>query len=177
MLLNPFVTSSFLSKIRNAAMYLDMRIHTLAYIRQRSSFLLAVVLAIATTYRSSGSTSSLNAQLMSHALRLESNAREQHFKSIEVVQGLLLLASFTVVPGVIAKDVTWKYISSAIALTVELRLDTPLPYCVAMDPLYSAETHDFLVRNAHRTCLLLYIHDRVRLSLRSEWAWERSDCP
>jgi hypothetical protein len=60
-------------------MYFDPRIHTLAFIRSRSSFLLAVVLAVATTYISFNSSARLRTRLMEHATMLERHVRSSHF--------------------------------------------------------------------------------------------------
>ncbi|OCF41834.1 transcription factor [Kwoniella heveanensis CBS 569] len=151
---------SFMDLITNGSIYFDPRLHTLAYIRERSSFLLAVILAIASTYKSICPSALLHAQLMNHATRLEMNVRNNHYKSIEIVQALLLLASWSEVPHTLCRDRTWLYVSHATALAVELRLDTPLPYCIQTDPLYDHANHEILVRNAHRACMYLYIHDR-----------------
>lgn len=154
----------FMELITNGSMYFDPRLHTLPFVRSRSSFLLAVILAIASTYRSICPSARLHALLMSHAHRLENVVRNNHLKSIEIIQGLLLLASWTEIPSTLARDKTWMFVSHALALVVELRLDTSLPYCVQTDPLYHKDNHDLLVRNAHRVCFLMYIHDRV-----SDW--------
>ncbi|ORY25458.1 putative transcription factor [Naematelia encephala] len=152
--------NSFMELITNGSMYFDPRLHSLSFVRSRSSFLLAVILAIASEYRPLCASSRLHSQLMAHVARLEANVRNNHYKSIEIIQGLLLLASWTAVPWTLCRDKTWLYVSCAIGLAVELRLDTPLPYCVQTDPLYNSDNYDLLVRNAHRVCLLLYIHDR-----------------
>lgn len=147
--------------ITNGSMYFDPRLHTLPFVRSRSSFLLAVILAIASTYKSICPSARLHTHLMSHAHRLENVIRNNHLKSTEIIQGLLLLASWTEIPSTLARDRTWMFVSHALALVVELRLDTALPYCVQTDPLYDKNNHDLLVRNAHRVCFLMYIHDRV----------------
>lgn len=154
----------FMELITNGSMYFDPRLHTLPFVRSRSSFLLAVILAIASTYKSICPSAHLHALLMSHAHRLETVVRNNHLKSIEIIQGLLLLASWTEIPSTLARDKTWMFVSHALALVVELRLDASLPYCVQTDPLYHKDNHDLLVRNAHRVCFLMYIHDRV-----SDW--------
>nr|KIR44715.1 transcription factor [Cryptococcus bacillisporus CA1280] len=151
---------SFMELITNGSMYFDPRLHTLPFVRSRSSFLLAVILAIASTYKSICPSARLHALLMSHAHRLETVVRNNHLKSIEIIQGLLLLASWTEIPSTLARDKTWMFVSHALALVVELRLDASLPYCVQTDPLYHKDNHDLLVRNAHRVCFLMYIHDR-----------------
>ena len=147
--------------ITNGSMYFDPRIHTLPYIRSRSSFLFAVILAIASTYTSICSSPRIHAQLMSCAIRLEAHVRSNHHKSIEIVQAFLLLASWTEVPSTLCRDRMWLYVSHAIALAVELRLDSPLPYCVQSDPMCEQIDLEILVRNSHRTCYFLFIHDRV----------------
>lgn len=158
----------FMEHITNGASYFDPRIHTLSYVRSRSSFLLAVILAIASTYSRFCPSARLHAQLVAHAAQLEANVRVNHLKSVEIVQGLLLLASWSEVPYTLCRDKTWLYISHAIALSVELRLDTPLPHCVITDYMYSSATHDLLIRNAHRVCLFTFIHDRVGDATRTE---------
>jgi hypothetical protein len=141
-------------------MYFDPRIHTLAFIRARSSFLLAVILAVATTYIPFNSNSRLHVHLMEHAVMLERHVRNSHFKSIEIVQGLLLLASWSDLPMTLSKDKTWQYISQAIALAIELRMDAKMPFCVQSDPAFESQG-ELLLRNSHRVCKLLLIHDRV----------------
>ncbi|WVQ74083.1 hypothetical protein IAR50_003667 [Cryptococcus sp. DSM 104548] len=150
----------FMTLITNGSMYFDPRIHTLSYVRSRSSFLLAVILAISSTYKPLCPSSILHSHLMSHALKLESTVRNNHLKSIEIIQALLLLASWTEVPCTLSRDKTWMFVSHAIALAVELRLDSPLPHCVQTDPMFDKNNKELLVRNAHRVSLLMYIHDR-----------------
>ncbi|WVO25131.1 uncharacterized protein IAS62_006520 [Cryptococcus decagattii] len=159
---------SFMELITNGSMYFDPRLHTLPFVRSRSSFLLAVILAIASIYKSICPSARLHALLMSHAHRLETVVRNNHLKSIEIIQGLLLLASWTEIPSTLARDKTWMFVSHALALVVELRLDASLPYCVQTDPLYHKDNHDLLVRNAHRVCFLMYIHDR-NMALVAGW--------
>ncbi|WWD22586.1 hypothetical protein CI109_107079 [Kwoniella shandongensis] len=125
--------NSFMSLLTNGSMYLDPRIHTLSHIRTRT-----------------------------HVARSTTRiAREKSSSQVHRDRpGTLILANWTEVPSNLCKDRTWLYVSYAIALAVELRLDSPLPYCVQTDPMYSEDTHDLLVRNAHRVCLLVFIHDR-----------------
>nr|XP_019007650.1 uncharacterized protein I206_07665 [Kwoniella pini CBS 10737]OCF46431.1 hypothetical protein I206_07665 [Kwoniella pini CBS 10737] len=151
---------AFMIYLTNGSMYFDPKIHSLPFVRSRSSFLLAAILTVASGYISICSSSVLHSQLSIHTNRLMSYIRDQNLKSIEIVQGLLLLASWTEIPHTLSQDKTWAYVSYATALAVELRLDSALPFCVSSDPIYAPETHDLLVRNAHRVCLLLYIHDR-----------------
>ncbi|WVW80435.1 hypothetical protein I302_102417 [Kwoniella bestiolae CBS 10118] len=151
---------AFMKYLTNGSMYFDPQIHSLPFVRSRSSFLLSVILATASTYSTLCSSSLLHSQLAIHANRMVSYIRDNNLKSIEIVQGLLLLASWIEIPHTLSRDRTWAYVSYATALAVELRLDSPLPYCVQTDPIYSRDIHDLLVRNAHRVCLLLYIHDR-----------------
>ncbi|WWC88152.1 uncharacterized protein L201_003057 [Kwoniella dendrophila CBS 6074] len=151
---------AFMNYLTNGSMYFDPKIHSLPFIRSRSSFLLAVILCTSSTYTSLCSSNLLHSQLINHTNKMVSYIRENNLKSIEIVQGLLLLASWIEIPHTLSRDKTWAYVSYATALAVELRLDSPLPFCVQMDPIYSTDIHDLLVRNAHRVCLLLYIHDR-----------------
>ncbi|WWD05445.1 hypothetical protein V865_003522 [Kwoniella europaea PYCC6329] len=151
---------AFMKYLTNGSMYFDPQLHSLPFIRSRSSFLLAVILAMASTFTSLCASSLLHSQLTYHANRMLSHIRDNNLKSIEIVQGLLLLASWSEIPHTLSQDKTWAYVSYATALAVELRMDSPLPYCVQSDPIYSSGIHELLVRNAHRVCLLLYIHDR-----------------
>jgi hypothetical protein len=150
-----------MENITNGSSYSDPRLHTLHYIRSRSSFLFVVILAIASTYTQFCTSPQLHGSLMSHAHLLEANIRVNHLKSVEIVQGLLLLASWSDIPSTLCRDKTWVYISHAIALTVELRLETPLPHSVVSDYMYTPANHQLLIRNAHRTCMFTFIHDRV----------------
>lgn len=147
--------------VSNGSMYFDRRLHTLAFVRSSSSFLLAAILAVASTYTRICSSASLHSQLMAHAERLEALVHRNNYKSIEIIQALCLLSAWSDVPLTLSRDRAWTYTSRAVALAVELRLDTALPYCVESHPMYETADHDIFVRNAHRTWLLLYIHDRV----------------
>jgi hypothetical protein len=147
--------------VTNGSMHFDPRLHTLASVRRSSSFLLAVILAVASTYTEICASANLHSQLMAHAERLEAFVHKHNYKSIEIVQALCLLSAWSEVPTILSRDRAWTYVSRAIALAIELRLDTALPYCVESDPAYDASTHDILLRNAQRTWLLLFIYDRV----------------
>lgn len=171
--------------ITNGSMYFDPQLHSLSYVRSKSSYLLATILAIASTYIVLNPTRQLHDTLFLHVSRIENEVIQKDYRSIEIVQAYLLLASWSDIPNVLSRDATWTYISRAIGLAVELRLDSALPYCIQTDPMYSASTHDVLVRNAHRVCYLLYIHDRVgceksrskeALNCRT-WLWSRADIP
>ena len=147
--------------ITNGSMLFDPKLHTLSFIRSRSSFLLAAVLACATVFKPICADQTLHLALTAHVARLVAHVKVNSFKSIEIVQALLSLATYTDVSSSLCHDPSWSYISYAIALAIELRLDIPVPFCVQADLAYSSSTHELLVRNAHRTCLLLFIHDRV----------------
>ena len=150
----------FMTLVTNGAMYFDPLLHTLSFVRSRSSFLLASILAFASLFVEICPSSRLHTQLLAHAQRLECLVVQQHYKSIEIIQALCLLSSWTEVPSSLSKDKTWMYMSRAIAIATELRLDHSMPYCVWSDPLFTEDTRHILVRNAHRTWRLLFIHDR-----------------
>ena len=151
--------------VTNGSMHFDPQIHTLPFVRARSSFLLAVILASASAFTALGGTRQLHLSLRAHADRLEANVRNSHLKSIEIIQAFLCLATWAEVPTILCRDRTWSYVSHAIALAIELRLDQPLPHCIQSDPMYDQGHNEILIRNAHRTCLLLFIHDRVSIIL------------
>ncbi|KAH8079615.1 putative transcription factor [Filobasidium floriforme] len=151
---------SFMNLLTNGSMYFDPRIHTLPYIRSHSSFLLCTILTISSSFRPISPSPLLHSRLVPHLTRLEHKIRTKGFKSIEIIQALLLLASWSEVPVNLARDKTWTYISHALALAVELRLDTPVPYYVQVDPGITVRDRELFIRNAHRCCMLLYIHDR-----------------
>ena len=134
--------------ITNGSMYFDPRLHTLAFVRTRSTFLLAVILSTASSYKAISPSALLHKRLQAHVIRLETKVWEQQLKSIEIIQGLLLLASWSEVPTTLARDKTWTYISHAIALAVELRIDTAMPYYVQTDPMLNGQNRDLLTRNA-----------------------------
>lgn len=173
---------SFMRLLRNGSMHFDPRLHTLPYVRSRSSFLLAVILSVASTFKTICPSARLHSRLVAHASKLEDHVRNNHLKSVEIVQALFLLASFTEIPATLCRDKTWMYVSHAIAIVTEMRLDAPVPYCVQMDTEYgkSPAMDEILTRNAHRSCLMLYIHDRVRNGEADElwlmsrtWQWSR----
>jgi hypothetical protein len=167
-----YLFDSFMRLVRNGSMNFDPRLHTLPYIRSRSSFLLAVILSVATTFKTICSSARLHSRLVAHAQKLGDHVRNNHLKSIEIVQALFLLASWTEIPSTLCRDKTWLYVSHAIAIVTELRLDAPVPYCIQMDAEYgkSPAMDEILIRNAHRTCLMMYIHDRVSVRLDREWS-------
>lgn len=134
--------------LTNGSMYFDPRIHTLPYIRSHSSFLLCTILTISSAFKSISPSPLLHSRLVPHLTRLEHKIRTEGFKSIEIVQALLLLASWSEVPVNLARDKTWTYISHALALAVELRLDTPVPYYVQVDPGITIGDRELFVRNA-----------------------------
>lgn len=169
------LTARFMLLVTNGSMHFDPRLHSLEFVRRSSSFLLAVILAVASTYTRICTSARLHSQLMAHAERLEAFVHKNNLKSVEIIQALCLLSAWSEVPSVLSQDKAWLYISRAIALSVELRLDTALPYCVESDPLYETK-HDILIRNAHRTWLLLFIHDRVS-GVDSEGDAEVRTCP
>jgi hypothetical protein len=158
----------FMDLITNGSMYFDPQLHSLSYIRSRSSYLFATILSIASTYTTLNPSRQLHDNLFLHVSRLENQVIRNNNRSIEIVQAYLLLASWSDIPTVLSRDKTWTYISRAIGLAVELRLDSSLPYCVQTDPMYGYSTHEVLVRNAHRVCYLLFIHDRVGLKTQEE---------
>jgi len=161
--------------ITNGSMYFDPHLHTLSYVRSRSSYLLAVILAIASSHISLNLSRRLHDELFLHVQRLEIDVIRNNNKSVEIVQAYLLLASWSDVPTVLARDRTWTYIARAIGMAVELRLDCPLPHCIQSDPMYSMSTKDILVRNAHRVCYLLFIHDRVSITRDDSYSCSRSE--
>lgn len=142
-------------------MHFDPRLHTIPFVRARSSFLLATILSVASTFKDINPSPKLHAQLVQHAAKLEAHVRLNHLKSIEICQAFLLLASWSEIQSTMCRDKTWSYVSQAIAMVTELRLDSPLPYCVQMDLEYGQGRDELLIRNAHRVCLMVYIHDRV----------------
>jgi hypothetical protein len=134
--------------LTNGSMYFDPRIHTLPYIRSHSSFLLCTILTISSSFKPISPSPLLHSRLVPHLTRLEHKIRTEGFKSIEIIQALLLLASWSEVPVNLARDKTWTYISHALALAVELRLDTPVPYYVQVDPGIAVGNRELFVRNA-----------------------------
>jgi hypothetical protein len=134
--------------LTNGSMYFDPRIHTLPYIRSHSSFLLCTILTISSSFKPISPSPLLHSRLVPHLTRLEHKIRTEGFKSIEIIQALLLLASWSEVPVNLARDKTWTYISHALALAVELRLDMPVPYYVQVDPGITVGDKELYVRNA-----------------------------
>jgi hypothetical protein len=163
--------------LSNGYFHFDAKIHTLAFIRSRSSFLLSVILAMASTFTLLCPDRHTHIKLRAHVNKLETHVRNNRLKSIEIIQGYLCLATWAEVSSTLCHDQSWSYVSHAIGLAIELRLELPLPFCVSSDPIYDAHMHDLLVRNAHRVCFLLYLHDRVgyRLDL-SPYLVNEADC-
>jgi hypothetical protein len=151
----------FMTRITNGLMYFDPKLHTLEYVRRTSSFLLSVILSLASSYTGISPAPRLCEILRTQVARLEQEVIRKHQKSVEIVQAFLLLASWSDIPSVLCRDKTWMYMSRAIGLAIELRLESSVTYCAQTSFAYSSANHDILIRNAHRICYLLFKHDRV----------------
>jgi hypothetical protein len=95
---------SVMTLLTNGSMHFDSRIHTLAYVRSRSSFLLSCILYSASIFKSICPSAVLHAQLKSHTAKMEIEIRNNHYKSVEIVQGFLLLATWQEVPSTLARE-------------------------------------------------------------------------
>ncbi|WWC62705.1 uncharacterized protein I303_105302 [Kwoniella dejecticola CBS 10117] len=151
---------AFHQHVNNGAMFFDPTLHTLPFVRQRSSFLLTVILTFASSFVSICPQRSIHHQLFRHAERLETHVRSGMYRSIEIMQALMLLSLWSDVPHNLSQDRMWLRVSDAIGITTELRLDSSSPFCVHQDPAYDGRLRDRLIRNAQRACLVLYIRDR-----------------
>lgn len=96
--------SRFMQLLSNGSMHFDSCLHTLAHVRSRSAFLLTTILYSASTFKSICPSMSLHSRLKAHVSNLEAEIRNQHFKSIEIVQALMILATWQEVPSTLTRD-------------------------------------------------------------------------
>lgn len=137
--LNPFVSQ------------LDPSLHTLSYVRDRSSFLLSAVLAVSAKLLHP----SLYCGLLAHADRLFMEQFRRGSKSAETIQAILILTYWKKPDDSRA----WLSVGHAIRMAIELgwhQLGTD-----AMSPPENpSEHHMRYFRNIERTWLVLFVYDR-----------------
>ncbi len=131
--------------------HFDPKLHSFEYIRQRSAFLLSVILAGA----SKAFHPPLHARLRAHAEELLGKMFLAGDKSVEVVQAIMVFTYW--------KDPddtrTWLLIGYAIRICIELGWHELKPL-----PFGSSDERDELgireARNIQRTWLVLFVYDR-----------------
>ena len=147
-------------RIQPVGRVLDPEIHTEAYIRATSALLTSTMLTIAAqSLPVSEHANALVARLEAHVDFLLGETGKQGFQSIEICQALTLLCLFI---GGHQIHRMWELTAKAIAIAVELRLDSspPPPWALAPSPHHSA-TPAALARNAQRLWILVVDWDRA----------------
>lgn len=137
--LNPFVSQ------------LDPFLHTLEYVRRKSSFLFVAILAAA----SKSLHESLYPSLHSHAEMLYSESFRRGWKSTEVIQAILILTYWKKPDDSRA----WLSVGYAIRMAVELDWHQ-LGNDNRKAPAESSELNAREFRSVERTWLVLFVYDR-----------------
>lgn len=134
---------------------LDEHLHTFAYVRSSSGFLLTAACWIAAKYRVEGSQ--IASELESHiratllpAILLDG------YRSAEIAQAFIILAAYHPPTTTLAEDRSWSYVGYAIRIASELDMNSKIASKT------TNSTHDELVRrlrNRERTWLNLYLFE------------------
>lgn len=139
LVLNPFVS------------HLDPKLHTFAYVRQKSSFLLTAAL----TASAKAFHPVLYQKLYEHSQDLLTAVFRQGTKSVEVVQAILILTYWKEPHD----NRVWTTVGYAIRICMDLgwhRLDPYRPD----DQSNTDEIEQREIRNVQRTWLVLFVYDR-----------------
>jgi hypothetical protein len=142
-------TNSFMNKLNPFVSQLDPNLHSLTYVRQKSSFLFSAVLAAA----SKSFESALYPSLHAHAEKLFLEAFQRGDKSVETIQAIMVLTYWKEPNDTRA----WVSVGLAIRMSMDLGWhklgSTPTP-----DGLTEARQRQ--IRNDERTWLVLFVYDR-----------------
>lgn len=107
---------------------LDRFVHSLAFVRGRSSFLLTSILAAAALFIQSAEA--LSKRLSAHCRRLAHTAMVEHYRSVEVVLAFMVNVPWLSFGDHWADDETCSYLSAALTVAMDLSLHkivTPSP--------------------------------------------------
>jgi hypothetical protein len=139
-----------MTKLNPYISQLDPYLHTLTYVRQKSSFLLSAVLTAA----SKSFEPALYPSIHAHAEKLFMEAFQRGDKSAETVQAIMVLTYWKEPSDTRA----WMSVGLAIRMSMDLgwhKLGTTLT-----SPKDLTDTRQREIRNDERTWLVLFVYDR-----------------
>ncbi|KAH6692135.1 fungal-specific transcription factor-like protein [Leptodontidium sp. MPI-SDFR-AT-0119] len=144
----------------------DPNLHTFTYIQQKSPFLLAVILSAS----SKAFHPPLHAQLQAHTEKLLGKAFMKGEKSVEVVQGILVL-TYWKEPD---EARTWLLVGYAIRMCIEMGWHKLPDQIEGVETVSEIDVREH--RNIQRTWLVLFVYDRSLSSqMGKPWMIEQSD--
>ncbi|KAE8221545.1 hypothetical protein CF319_g5110 [Tilletia indica] len=130
---------------------LDSVLHTFEFVRDRSPFLLSVACTVAARLTEHGNNVVVRLQQFLESV-LFPEIWQRGLRSVEIVQGLTLLAAFHDVPKTAANDQTWQYISLAFGIAIQLGLNRRPKL-----PEHATMMDQRMARNGERGWLLLFL--------------------
>ena len=137
--LNPYVSQ------------LDPDLHTFTYVRQKSSFLLGAILAVA----AKAFRPTLYTRLYEHSQNLFTAAFRQGSKSVETVQAILILTYWKEPQD----DRVWMSVGYAIRMCLDMGWHQLTPYLL-QEAGTQSEADKRQHRNIERTWYVLFVYDR-----------------
>lgn len=145
------IRSSFMKSLNPFICVLDPALHTITYVRERSSFLLTVILAAAAR----SSNPQLHPDLHKHSEKLFVDSFARNAKSTEVIQAIVL-STYWKQPD---DTRSWSTIGYCIRLCMELGWHKLAVESDEDGPVLS-ELERRQKRNVERTWFVLFVYDR-----------------
>lgn len=145
----------FFNNINSVNFIFDPFLHSLAYVRARSKFLLTIIASIAARMRSATGSAELTERLEEHwKSKLFPQIVIGGYKSVEISQAFLLASLFHRPTHIIVEDRAWQYLGMAIRTATEVGVN------IALTPNSTTRDNELLsrrVRNRQRLwkCLLI----------------------
>ncbi|KAL9934616.1 hypothetical protein V8E36_006391 [Tilletia maclaganii] len=134
---------------------LDPGLHTFDFLRNRSPFLLCVVCYCSARFTEVGTSATIRLQQFIDAVLLP-EIWQKGLRSVEIVQGLTLLATFHDLPLTAADDRTWLFLSLAFGQAVQLGLNRRIKLA---DSAPAIEQR--IARNGERSWLTLFLVETI----------------
>ncbi|KAF9532438.1 fungal-specific transcription factor domain-containing protein [Crepidotus variabilis] len=142
----------------------DPALHTVAYIRSKSSFLLTVLVMAGCKFFKAERYKQCQKLVNEFAMR----AFIESWKSVEVVQAFACMTYWKEPDD----TRTWMFIGYACRMAVDLKLNRFVPN----PPAQETDFQRMERRNRERTYLILFVHDRA-LSMQCNKQWMLPECP
>ncbi|KAH7007476.1 hypothetical protein EDB80DRAFT_752060 [Ilyonectria destructans] len=146
---------------------LDPVLHTFAYVRQKSPFLLTTILAMA----AKAFNPALYEKLHDHAQNLYGDCFRRGKKSTEIAQAILILTYWKEPEDTRA----WTSLGYVIRMCMDLGWHRLMPYS-ARSRVSMTEKETREIRNIERTWYVLFVYDRsISLQTGKPWMMERNE--
>jgi hypothetical protein len=142
--------NSFMTELNPYISQLDPNLHSLEYVRQKSSFLLSAILTAA----SKSFEPALYPSLHAHAEKLFLEAFQRGDKSTETVQAIMILTYWK------EPNDTRAWMSVGLAIRMSMDLGWHKLGSNATPPEDLTEARQRSIRNDERTWLVLFVYDR-----------------